>query len=112
MPNRVLSILNADNGRYTITLNSEEVLLLITKIREIVKEEAYNTYRKKLSEEYMTRQEILDLFKISAAVLAKWDRLDFLVPVKVGGKTLYTKSDVMKLIRKREKNIRKRRKSS
>lgn len=111
MPNRILSILNPDNGRFAITINSEEVLLLITKIREIVKEEVYNTYRKKLSEEYLTRKELIEMLKVSENVLTKWNHQDFLTPVKVGGKSLYKKSDVIKIISVKNKKPKRRKKT-
>lgn len=40
----------------------------------------------------------MDTYKLSKSVLAKWYRVGFLVPVKVGGKTLYRKSDVERIV--------------
>ncbi|MBQ1930425.1 MAG: hypothetical protein II344_07330 [Bacteroidales bacterium] len=42
------------------------------------------------------------MFKITKSVLNKWNRNDFLVPVKVGGKSLYRKSDVMRIVSKKK----------
>ena len=98
MTNSILSLLNAENGRFAITINSEELLLLIAKIRQIVQEEVNAAYRKKLSEEYMTKEEVLNKFKLSDSVLSKWNTKEFLVPVKIGGKNLYRKSDIDKII--------------
>ena len=40
----------------------------------------------------------MDIYKISESVLAKWYRIGFLTPVKIGGKTLYRKLDVERIV--------------
>jgi hypothetical protein len=102
MSESILSDLESNNVRYSITLNSEDILLLISQIREMVKKEIHLEYKRKLSEEYLTREELLVMFKITKSVLNKWNRNDFLVPVKVGGKSLYRKSDVMRIVSKKK----------
>ena len=84
-------------------INSEDVVMIVSKIRDIIREEIDLEYKKKLSEEYLTRDEMVEMFKITKSVLDKWNRTNFLVPVKVGGKTLYRKSDVVKVVSEKEK---------
>ena len=112
MSNNILSALNKEDLRYTIMINSEDVLTIVCKIREIIREEIDLEYKKKLSEEYLTRDEMVEKFKITKSVLDKWNRTNFLVPVKVGGKTLYRKSDVVKVVSEKEKIIPTRQRKS
>ena len=51
------------------------------------------------SNEYMTRKEVMELLKRCDSTMSNWVRTGYLVPVSVGGKHLYRKSDVMKLMK-------------
>lgn len=98
MSDKLMSILNTHDSRLAITINCEDLMSFVDKIRELAREEAHAAYRKKLSSEFYTRQELMDIYKISESVLAKWYRIGFLTPVKIGGKTLYRKSDVERIV--------------
>lgn len=50
------------------------------------------------SEEYYTRKEVMALLKRCDSTMTKWARAGYLVPVRIGGKHLYRKSDVERLI--------------
>ena len=49
---------------------------------------------------YYTRKEVMTLLKRCDSTMTKWAHAGYLVPVRVGGKHLYRKSDVDKLIGK------------
>ena len=49
---------------------------------------------------YYTRKEVMALLKRCDSTMTKWAHAGYLVPVRVGGKHLYRKSDVDKLIGK------------
>ena len=51
-------------------------------------------------QEYMTRKEVMSLLKRCDSTMTKWAKRGYLVPCCVGGKYLYRKSDVMKLVGK------------
>lgn len=51
-------------------------------------------------QEYMTRKEVMALLKRCDSTMTKWAKRGYLVPCCVGGKYLYCKSDVMKLVGK------------
>ena len=51
-------------------------------------------------QEYMTRKEVMTLLKRCDSTMTKWAKSGYLVPCCVGGKYLYRKSDVMKLVGK------------
>jgi len=48
----------------------------------------------------MTRKEVMTLLKRCDSTMTKWAKRGYLVPCCVGGKYLYRKSDVMKLVGK------------
>lgn len=50
-------------------------------------------------EVYMTRKEVMALLKRCDSTMTKWSRRGYLVPKSIGGKYLYKKSDVMKLVK-------------
>lgn len=51
-------------------------------------------------DDYYTRKEVMALLKRCDSTMTKWAHAGYLVPVRVGGKHLYRKSDVDKLIGK------------
>ena len=51
-------------------------------------------------QEYMTRKEVMTLLKRCDSTMTKWAKRGYLVPCCVGGKYLYRKSDVIKLVGK------------
>lgn len=48
-------------------------------------------------DDYYTRKEVMALLKRCDSTMTKWAHAGYLVPVRVGGKHLYRKSDVDKL---------------
>ena len=83
-------------------------------VREIVKEVVAEMEEQRLAakrerqmpesmqqeQEYMTRKEVMALLKRCDSTMTKWTKRGYLVPCCVGGKYLYRKSDVMKLVGK------------
>ena len=61
-----------------------------------------NIARRKASEpspeEWMTRKEVMALLKRRDSTMTKWSRRGYLVPSMVGGKHLYRKADVMRIL--------------
>ena len=46
----------------------------------------------------MTRKEVMALLKRCDSTMTKWSRRGYLVPSMVGGKHLYRKTDVMRIL--------------
>ena len=74
---------------------SQMVLTIITKYQQ-------NIARRKAAEpspeEWMTRKEVMALLKRCDSTMTKWARRGYLVPSMVGGKHLYKKADVMRIL--------------
>lgn len=50
------------------------------------------------SDAYYTRKEVMALVKRCASTMTKWAQAGYLVPVRIGGKFLYRKADVDKIL--------------
>ena len=49
-------------------------------------------------DDYYTRKEVMTLLKRCDSTMTKWAKCGYLVPVRIGGKYLYRKADIDKLI--------------
>lgn len=49
----------------------------------------------------LTRTEVKNLFHVCDSTITKWAAKKYLVPVRVGGKTMFRKDDVQRIIDKR-----------
>ena len=68
---------------------------VITKYQQnIVRRKA----AEKPQEEWMTRKEVMTLLRRCDSTMTKWARRGYLVPSMVGGKHLYRKADVMRIL--------------
>ena len=56
-------------------------------------------------EEWMTRKEVMTLLRRCDSTMTKWARRGYLVPSIVGGKHLYRKTDVMRILNEGRKQL-------
>ena len=87
---------------------SQMVLIIITDEQleafadAVITKYQQNIARRKASEpspeEWMTRKEVMALLKRCDSTMTKWSRRGYLVPSMVGGKHLYRKTDVMRIL--------------
>ena len=57
-----------------------------------------STAGKSPAEKWMTRREVMSLLHRCDSTMTKWARRGYLVPSSVGGKHLYRKADVMRIL--------------
>ena len=50
------------------------------------------------NESYLTRLEACDFLKIDSATAWRWAKRGYLVPIEVGGKRMYRKSDLQRIL--------------
>ena len=50
------------------------------------------------NESYLTRLETADFLKVDQATLWRWAKRGYLMPVEVGGKRMYRKSDLQRIL--------------
>ena len=78
----------------------KEVVAEMEEQRMAAKRERQMPESMQQEQEYMTRKEVMTLLKRCDSTMTKWAKRGYLVPCCVGGKYLYRKSDVMKLVGK------------
>ena len=87
---------------------SQMVLTIITDEQlkafadAVIRKYQQNITRRKAAEpspeEWMTRKEVMALLRRCDSTMTKWARRGYLVPSMVGGKHLYRKTDVMRIL--------------
>lgn len=78
----------------------KEVVAEMEEQRMATKRERQMPESMQQEQEYMTRKEVMTLLKRCDSTMTKWAKRGYLVPCCVGGKYLYRKSDVLKLVGK------------
>ena len=63
-----------------------------------VKRELEQTIADEKAETYLSREKVLETLDIASTTLWRWQKLNYLVPIMVGGKRRYRKSDIMKIL--------------
>ncbi len=63
-----------------------------------VKRELEQSIADEKAETYLSREKVAEMLEVSTATLWRWQKLNYLVPILVGGKRRYRKSDVMKIL--------------
>lgn len=51
-----------------------------------------------VSDNYLSVGEVIDMLRVNASTLWRWDKTGYLKKIKVGGKVRYRESDVIKLM--------------
>jgi predicted DNA-binding transcriptional regulator AlpA len=74
---------------------------LIDAIRFMAKEDMFQKEQKnsdKIAETYLTEDEVRQMLNVSHSTLWRWKKEEYLIPVKVGRKNRYKKSEIEALI--------------
>ena len=85
--------MNKDN--LVVTLSTQELKDLVYDAVKDALENERKQQEEKANEKYLTRQDVMNLLKISKVTLWKLDKSNVLERKKIGRKVLYTKSSVL-----------------
>lgn len=72
----------------------EANMLLIAE----VKRELEQTIADEKAETYLSREKVMEILDIASTTLWRWQRTNYLVPIMVGGKRRYRRSDVKRIL--------------
>lgn len=72
----------------------EANMLLIAE----VKRELEQTIADEKVETYLSREKVMEILDISSSTLWRWQRTNYIVPIMVGGKRRYRRSDVNRIL--------------
>lgn len=79
-----------------VTLTPEELVDVIDYVIQKTKNEFEKELVKKNSEVYMTSKEVVDFLSISNVTLYRWEKRGYLLPIYIGGKKRYKRSEIEK----------------
>lgn len=54
--------------------------------------------RDKREEKYLSSDDVCEMLNVSKPTLWRWEKMDYLIPIRVGGKVRYKLSDVKQIL--------------
>lgn len=82
-------------------IGHDDLVSFADRIIRKVKEEERKHQQEAADSGLLTRAEVKELFHVCDSTITKWAARKYLVPVRVGGKTMFRKEDVRRIIEKR-----------
>ncbi len=82
-------------------IGHDDLVDFADRIIRKVKEEERKLQQAAAETGLLTRDEVKELFHVCDSTITKWAARKYLVPVRVGGKTMFRKEDVQRIIDKR-----------
>ena len=74
---------------------------LVEDNKELIEETKRNlqqTLEDAKSEEYLSREKVIEWLEVSATTLWRWEKCGYLIPIAVGNKKKYRMSDIQKIL--------------
>lgn len=82
-------------------IGHDDLVSFADRIIRKVKEEERKHQKEASGSGLLTRAEVKELFHVCDSTITKWAAKKYLVPVRVGGKTMFRREDVRRIIEKR-----------
>ena len=84
-----------------ITHISQEDLMEANRslLAELLEQESLEREKRSKEETYLTRDQVMDMLNISPTTLWRWMKQKYLVPIEIGAKRLYLRSEVERLLK-------------
>ena len=70
---------------------------LIASLKEVI-QELLTEIKKEKPVEYITRQEVVKILKVSLVTISQWDKLGILQPYRIGNRIRYKSNEIEKAI--------------
>lgn len=87
--------------KISYNIRHDDLMDFADRIINKVKEEERKHLQEASDHGLLTRVEVKELFHVCDSTITKWAAKKYLVPVRVGGKTMFRKEDVQRIIDKR-----------
>ena len=68
-------------------------------LAELLEQESVEREKRSKEETYLTRDQVMDMLNISTTTLWRWMKQKYLVPIEIGAKRLYLRSEVERLLK-------------
>lgn len=84
----------------SITIRLEDLMEANRSLlAELLEQESLEREKRSKEETYLTRDQVMDMLNISPATLWRWMKQKYLVPIEIGAKRLYLRSEVERLLK-------------
>ena len=93
----ILSIIDSGNGNIRLEVTGKDLLHFSNQLIRKTKEEMATVAKNSRTETYLTKKEVKQLCRVCDTTLWRWNKRDYLKPVKIGSKLRYRLSDIKKL---------------
>lgn len=85
----------------TINIKIGDLMEANKKLIEDVRSSLEKQIREENEEKYLSSNEVCKLLNVSKPTLWRWEKIEYLIPIRVGGKVRYKLSEVEKTIQLR-----------
>lgn len=86
------------NANISLTITLDDLRTFSNELIQSTKKELEAEVIAQQNESYLTRLETADFLKVNQASLWRWAKRGYLLPVEVGGKRMYRKSDLQRIL--------------
>ena len=86
------------NANISLTITLDDLRTFSNELIQSTKKELEAEVIAQKNESYLTRLQTADFLKVDQATLWRWAKRGYLMPVEVGGKRMYRKSDLLRIL--------------
>lgn len=83
----------------SLTISAKDLIDFGRTMIKETKDKLESTILSENNEQYLTRQEVSKMLGVDPSTLWRWEKRDYLRPIKIGGKSRYKLSEIKSLIR-------------
>lgn len=88
----------ATGGNITLAVGAEDLKEFAQSVAEETRLKIERDLAESRSEVYYTTEQVVGLLNVDKTTLWRWNKRDYLKPIKVGGLLRYRKSDIDKIL--------------
>ena len=82
----------------TVSIKLTDLVEANKELIEETKRTLQQTLEDAKSEEYLSREKVIEWLEVSATTLWRWEKCGYLIPIAVGNKKKYRMSDIQKIL--------------
>ena len=86
------------NANISLTITLDDLRTFSNELIQSTKKELEAEVIAQQNESYLTRLETCDFLKVDQSTLHRWSKRGYLMPVEMGGRRLYRKSDLQRIL--------------
>ena len=87
----------------TISIKASDLIEANKKLVEDVRLSLEQKIRDEHEEKYLSSEEVCEMLDVSKPTLWRWEKMEYLIPLRVGGKVRYKLSEVRQILKTNNK---------